>query len=114
MKDIAMNEEKQAMTDDRSDIYANSVHINANIYEFTLEFELNTITMKGVIESRRLVRIRMSPQLAKALSVLLNKHLELYGELFHEIFLPEELVKRLSEKMPISETNEQQESEHLE
>lgn len=77
------------------DIYTNSINVSASIYEVTLEFNLTTPTKDGT-ETRELVRVRMSPQQAEALRILLDKYLKVYSEQFQEIILPDELVNRLS------------------
>lgn len=77
------------------DIYTNSINVSASIYEVTLEFNLTTPT-KDETETRELVRVRMSPQQAEALRILLDKYLKVYSEQFQEIILPDELVNRLS------------------
>jgi hypothetical protein len=78
---------------DIPDIYTNSVRVTASLYEITMEFGLTT---PGTDETRSILRIRMSPQQGEALRLLLDKYLRVYGEQFHEILLPDDLVNRLS------------------
>ena len=79
------------------DIYTNATEITASLYEVAFGFYLVTTTPGEEGGERRLVvRVRMSPQQAMALNLLLDRHLKAYGEQFTEIFLPDELVMRLS------------------
>lgn len=79
------------------EIYTNLTQITASLYEIVFGFYLITATPGEEGGERRLVaRVRMSPQQAMALSILLTRHLEAYGEQFTEIFLPDELATRLS------------------
>ena len=77
--------------DEVVDIYTNSVRLMVSIYDFTLEFRLATQD-----ETRPVARVRMSPQQAKALHILLGKFLQTYAETFQEVVLPEELESRLT------------------
>ncbi len=77
------------------DMYTNNVRITASVFEIAFDFWLNTQMPDGASVIRPVVRVRMSPQQAVALKVLLDKYLKRYGEQFQEIFLPDEMVKRL-------------------
>ena len=81
--------------DEIQDIYTNSVRIEAGIYEFALEFALNTRDEEGQMTRQIVARVRMSPQHALSLNILLTKFLDRFQEQFQEIYLPEELLQRL-------------------
>lgn len=109
-----MNEQQtQVKNDSPLDIYVNSVHISASIYEIVLDFNLNTPTNDG-FETAKLVKIRMSPQHAKALNALLSKHLEVYSEQFHEIYLPKDLLDRVLGIKKVGDTNDDNNSKSSE
>lgn len=75
------------------DLYANFARVTAGTYELTLEFGLQTPHEEGREE---LVRVRMSPQHAKALKILLGNALDAYEtEVMQEIRLPQNLLERL-------------------
>lgn len=78
------------------DIYTNSIRAAASLYEFTLILGLQTPSEESEIKTVEVGRIRMSPQQAMALNILLSKHLEVYGEQFQSIFLPDDLIEKLS------------------
>lgn len=77
------------------DIYVNGVGISVSLYDVTLSFKLSTIGDDGTLIMGEVVRIRMSPQHALSLSILLDQNLKVYGDTYKEIFLPDELIKRL-------------------
>lgn len=83
---------------DVPDIYTNAVSVSASLYEVTLGLFLVTpeVDEPEPRKPKPVARVRMSPQQAMALSLALTAHLEIYGEQFTEIFLPDELVMRLS------------------
>lgn len=102
-----MDEEKQETKHQHTfEIYTNSIEIRGGIYEVIIDFNLSSFVRDNEMEIRKLVRVRMSPQQAKALSILLNKHLKVYGEQFSEIFLPDELMKKLF-AVKVGDTHEQ-------
>lgn len=78
------------------DIYTNSVRVSASVYEITMIFSVNTLGENGQVSTEEVARVRMSPQHAVAMSILLNRNLKAYGDQFKEIFLPDELIKKLS------------------
>ncbi len=80
---------------DTQDIYTNSIQVTAGLYEVALSLYLDTPGEDGA-ERRKVATVRMSPQQAMALQILLQRYLKAYGEQFREIFLPDDLVKRLS------------------
>ena len=72
--------------------YTDSVNFMTNIYGFTLEF--------GVMQQqddppRQLVRIKMSPQHAKIMSLLLRKNVTEYERRIGTIILPDGLYNDL-------------------
>lgn len=72
--------------------YTDSVNFMTNIYGFTLEF--------GVMQAqdmppRSIVRIKMSPQHAKIMSLLLRKNVQEYERRIGTIILPDGLYKDL-------------------
>ncbi len=72
--------------------YTDSVNFMTNIYGFTLEF--------GVMQAqdappRSLVRIKMSPQHAKIMSLLLRKNVQEYEKRIGTVILPEGLYQEL-------------------
>ena len=81
--------------DEVLDIYVNSVQVNASLYEFLLTCSLITPRKDGERLSQERVRIRTSPQHAKAMSILLSKHLGKFEELFSPIELPATLIEYL-------------------
>jgi hypothetical protein len=79
-----------------SDIYANNVQITASVYEVMISFGLDTLQRDGTQTTKEIIKVRMSPQHAIALNILLDRNLKSYGDAFKEILLPENLLKRLS------------------
>ena len=72
--------------------YTDSVNFMTNIYGFTLEFGM----MQAQEEPpRSLVRIKMSPQHAKIMSLLLRKNVQEYERRIGTVILPEELYRDL-------------------
>jgi hypothetical protein len=77
---------------DTPEYYTDSVNFMTNIYGFTLEF--------GVMQQqeeppRPQVRIKMSPQHAKIMSLLLRKNVQEYERRIGTIILPEGLYNDL-------------------
>lgn len=77
---------------DIPEYYTDSVNFMTNIYGFTLEF--------GVMQQqeeppRPQVRIKMSPQHAKIMSLLLRKNVQEYERRIGTIILPEGLYNDL-------------------
>ncbi len=78
--------------DDLPEYYTDSVNFMTNIYGFTLEF--------GVMQAqdappRQVARIKMSPQHAKIMSLLLRKNVQEYERRIGTVILPEGLYKDL-------------------
>lgn len=87
------------MTEENStslDIYTNNIQIGVSVYEVMISFGLDTIQRDGTKTTKEIAKVRMSPQHALALKILLDRQLEAYGETFKEILLPEDMVRRLS------------------
>lgn len=74
------------MTDENShsEFYANAVNVMTSVYDVTLNFRtqspvsVDPETGEAVIEVTRTTNIRMSPQHAKSLAVLLVNHIAEY------------------------------------
>lgn len=87
-----------------SDLYTNNIQIAVSIYDVMISFGLDTYQRDGTQATKEVVKVRMSPQQALALSILLSKNLEVYGETFKEIFLPEKMMKQLKGEEVSDET----------
>jgi len=74
------------------ELYSNSVEFGVSAYEFTFMFGLKGIK-KG--EPKPLVNVRMSPQHAKVMSLLLAKNVRNYEKEIGEISLPSKLINEL-------------------
>jgi hypothetical protein len=82
----------EEMMIDIPEYYTDSVNFMTNIYGFTLEF--------GVMQQqddppRQQVRIKMSPQHAKIMSLLLRKNVQEYERRIGTVILPEGLYNDL-------------------
>lgn len=77
------------------DIYTNTIRAAASLYEFIIILGLQTPGEGTELTTEEVGYVRMSPQQAMALHLLLGQHLEAYGEKFTEIFLPDDLALRL-------------------
>lgn len=77
------------------EIYTNSVVVQTGLYEVVLKLYRKTPASDEEGPGEEIARIRMSPQLAKVLNLILKKQLDAYGEQFEDIFLPDELLNRL-------------------
>lgn len=76
----------------RIDRYANTVQVHAGIYDFKLDFALQDPKSRARVHTS----IRVSPQHAKALHLLLGRFLHNYEHSIGEIPLPKELIHRLT------------------
>lgn len=76
----------------RIDRYANTVQVHAGIYDFKLDFALQDPKKRARVHTS----IRVSPQHAKALHLLLGRFLHNYEHSIGEIPLPKELIHRLT------------------
>lgn len=74
------------------EIYSNSVNFAFSIYDVTLSFGLSNVEPN---DYHNLVNIKMSPQHAKVMSLLLQKNIEKYEHDIGEIVLPEDLLSNL-------------------
>lgn len=93
---------------DIPDIYTNAIRVTASLYEIAITLQLQSPAEGDDIKVEEVGRVRMSPQQAMALYLLLDKHLKAYGDQFQEIFLPEDLVKRLSGTEEVGDTDERE------
>lgn len=85
------------------DLYANAARVTATLYEIALTFTLNTFEEDksegpGGYSREEVVRVRMSPQHARALSILLDRQLRRYEAKFANIFLPNGLIEMLADE----------------
>lgn len=87
-----------------SDIYTNNIQVAVSVYDVMISFGLDTFQRDGTQVTKEVAIVRMSPQHALSLSILLNKNLEVYGETFKEIFLPEQIIKQLRGEKVSEET----------
>ena len=74
------------------EFYTDSVNFATNLYGFTLEF--------GCMQAqdqppRTVARVRMSPQHAKIMSLLLRKNVQEYERRIGTIILPDDLYQQL-------------------
>ena len=70
------------MDGNKCDVYSNSVTVGSTDFEFSLDFNLETLIQEQGKEAERttekIVKVRMSPQLAKAFSLLLEEQVKQY------------------------------------
>jgi hypothetical protein len=78
------------------EIYSNAARVHLSIFDIGLTFGL--VDPDASQEVNELVRVRMSPEHAKALLLILQKHIELYESEWREIYLPPELLQELNKK----------------
>lgn len=78
-----------------SDIYTNNIRINVNLFEVMLVIGVSTPEADSTVSQKDFARVRMSPQQALALNIMLSKQLELYNDTYKEIFLPDDIIKSL-------------------
>ena len=77
---------------DLPEYYTDSVNFMTNIYGFTLEFGV----MQGNDEPpKSIARIKMSPQHAKIMSLLLRKNVQEYERRIGTVILPDGLYQDL-------------------
>lgn len=75
-----------------SDFYVNQLNLITSLYEVLFMFGLKTKPEEG---PEPIVNIRMSPQHAKIVSLLLNKQIESYEKDIGKIKFPASLLKEL-------------------
>ncbi len=73
-------------------IYANGININYSVYDFIIDF--NLIDPNGN-EPTDCCKIFLSPQHAKAFSMILDNNIKLYEKNIGEIFLPPNVIDAL-------------------
>jgi hypothetical protein len=78
--------------DDVPEYYTDSVNFMTNIYGFALDFGVMMVQDQP---PKSQVRVRMSPQHAKIMSLLLRKNVQEYEKRIGTIILPEGLYKDL-------------------
>lgn len=77
-----------------TEAYVNSLGVQLNAYEFALQFG---VTDLHDLESiRHVVTLRMSPQHAKSIVLLLQRFVTIYEEQTGPINLPKELTQSLT------------------
>ena len=78
--------------DDVPEYYTDSVNFMTNIYGFALDFGVMMVQDQP---PKSQVRVRMSPQHAKIMSLLLRKNVQEYEKRIGTIILPDGLYKDL-------------------
>jgi len=78
--------------EDVPEYYTDSVNFMTNIYGFALDFGVMVVQDQP---PKSQVRVRMSPQHAKIMSLLLRKNVQEYEKRIGTIILPEGLYKDL-------------------
>ncbi|HID86067.1 MAG TPA: DUF3467 domain-containing protein [Anaerolineae bacterium] len=75
-------QEEEAPVTEVPDFYANSVRVSTGIYDITLNFGVITPVGEGQAEQRPVCTLRMSPQHAKMLTLILRDALKSYEREF--------------------------------
>lgn len=68
--------------------YVNALSVNNSFFDFSFSFQKENIYEKEgqqIKETEEAARVRMSPQMAKALALLLTKHVEEYEKTYGRI-----------------------------
>jgi len=78
---------------DRPEFYVNGVSASVGVWDFLLDFSLQS--PEDPPPGRAVVRIRMSPQHALALSLALQKLVEAYQAQIGAISIPEPMLKEM-------------------
>lgn len=73
--------------------YTNSAGIAFNTYEFAMSFGLTDLDDPNITHS--IATLRMSPQHAKSVLIMLERFIRLYEEEFSPIGMPKELLAYL-------------------
>lgn len=82
------------------EFYANLVEVNTSLFDVTLQFKLRNFSenIDETIDSQDVCNVRMSPQHAKSLMVILLKHISNYEKDFNiELPLPSDLQKMIDD-----------------
>ena len=87
-----------------SEMYVNNSQITASVYEVMITFGLDSVQQDGTQITKQIAKVRMSPQHAFALNIVLERNLKAYGDAFKEIFLPDDLLTQLSGDTTSEET----------
>lgn len=91
-----MVEELFGHTEDVPDLYVDSVRVGTSLYTITLDVGIQGIPNAPGAEkppTTPLAHIRMSPQHAKVLGMLIMKNIDLYEEKIGPIQIPPEVYK---------------------
>jgi len=72
-----------------ADIYCDSLHISTGLYSSTLYLGVSQPGKKDKL----LARVRVSPQMLRAISLLAGKHVKEYQEAVGPINLPAQMVR---------------------
>jgi hypothetical protein len=80
-------------TSDYSDNYANSVQIRMSVWDFHLSFGTLQSQAENRIEVKNFQGVYLSPQQAKALTLMLQQNLANYEQAFGEIKLDPNMAK---------------------
>jgi hypothetical protein len=80
-------------TDDYQDTYANSVQIRMSVWDFHLGFGTLQSQVDNRIEVKNFQGIYLSPQQAKALTLMLQQNLANYEQAFGEVKLDPNMAK---------------------
>lgn len=84
--------EEPEKTQETPEYYTDSVNFMTNVYGFMLEF---SVIQQQDRPPQPQVRVRMSPQHAKIMSLLLRKNVQEYEKRIGTIILPDGLYKEL-------------------
>lgn len=78
------------------EVYANSVNFFVSIYDFTFDFGTGGTENKH----QSIVKIKMSPQHAKVMSILLSDNVKRYERDIGIIQIPEAFLENLKKEKP--------------
>ncbi len=78
----------------RAEAYVNSLGVQVNPYEFALNFGVTDLENLEAI--KHVITLRMSPQHAKSVVLLLQTFISLYEQQIAPISLPKELTQQVT------------------
>lgn len=87
MSNLPQHEIKLTKADDYRENYANSVQVRVNVWDFFLVFGTMQPTSDQNVEVSNFQGIYLSPQQAKALSMIMHQNVANYEQAFGEIKL---------------------------
>jgi hypothetical protein len=93
---MSFNEQPQIKileTNDYRETYANSVQIRMSVWDFFLAFGTLQAQVENRIEVKNFQGVYLSPQQAKALTLMLQQNLANYEQAFGEIKLDPNMAK---------------------